>query len=238
MSAAVDQVLDRKERPPYVRFERVAVEDKAAGIREGHYVAKDVDFAFITPPYSKDLFKKEAKDWFADMEQQVSNGRLPEAWLQGWRDKYRAWQSGQEIPLHGVPIRGWGVISPAQQETLIRLSVTTVEDLAEMNDEGMRRVGMGAVELRNKARAWLAQLSDKGPLTQEMAALQGENSLLKANLETLTAQVDELRKQVRAASVGAAVPLPPTAAPAVIAASDILDDGPAAPVPVAPAEII
>ena len=118
--------------------------------------------------------------------------RLSAQWAANYEEQYRAWLNGQELPLSGTPIRGWGIISPAQQETLIKMRVMTVEDLAGMNDEGLRRLGMGAYDMKHKAVAWLSQLSDKGPLTLEVAALKAENSLLKSNVDTLTAKVDAL----------------------------------------------
>ena len=218
--SAVGEMLERKDRPAYVRFERVPVEDRAASIAAGHYVAKDVDFALITPPYSKDVFKIKVVQWLANMKQDVSNDRMPQQWADQYHDAYKRWQNGQEIPLNGVAIKGWGVISPAQQETLVRMNVLTVEDLAAINDEGLHRIGMGASELRNKAKSWLAQLKDKGPLTVEMAALKTQNAVLLDSVASLKKQVEALMAQISAAN--AAGPAPQEA----ITASDLLDDSP------------
>ena len=65
-----------------------------------------------------------------------------------------------------------------------------------MNDEGIRRVGMGAVELRRKANAWIAQVNDKGPLTLQMAAIETENDVLKGQVATLSEQVNKLMAMV------------------------------------------
>lgn len=195
---SVGELVDRKERPAYVRFERIAVEDKAASAKEGHYVAKDVDMALITPPYSKDVFKIKVPQWIANMKQDVQNGRLPEKWMEDYIESYNRWKKGEEIPLNGIAIKGWGVISPAQQETLIKMNVLTVEDLAGINDEGIKRVGMGGMDLKNKAVAWLSQLKDKGPLTQEIAAVKSENVILKSSVESLQRQVTELLSQFKA----------------------------------------
>lgn len=216
----VGEVLERKDRPAYVRFERVAIEDPVASRAAGHYVAKDVDYALITPPFSKDIFKIKVAQWLVNLKQDVQNDRLPQQWADQYVDAYKRWQNGQEIPLSGTPIKGWGVISPAQQETLIRLNILTVEDMAACNDEGINRIGMGASELRNKAKAWLAQLSDKGPLTVEIAALKSENQVQKGSIAILTRQVEELMGQVRASNMGQA----PVAESNDIGASDILDD--------------
>ena len=219
----VGAVNDREDRPAYVRFEALAVEDKPASLKAGHYIAKDVEYALITPPYSKDIFKIKVQQWKDNMRQDVANGRLPEQWMDMYLNAYKKWKEGQDVPLNGTPIKGWGVISPAQQETLIRMSILTVEDLAAANEEGMRRIGMGALELKNKAKGWLAQLNDKGPLTQEISAVRAENDLLKASVASLQKQVEGLMEHVKHDTRQTYAP--PAAQEESITASDILDDG-------------
>lgn len=198
--SAVGQVLERKERPAYVRFKRIAVEDKAESLKHGQWKGKDLDIAMITPPYSKDVIELKVTQWLSNMKQDVHNGRMPIAWAEDYEKDYERWKNGQEIPLRGTPIKGWGVISPAQQETLLKINILTVEDLAGVNDEGIRRIGMGSNDLKNKAVAWLAQLTDKGPLTVKMASLEAENAQLKVSTETLKSQVEQLSNQLKALS--------------------------------------
>lgn len=186
----------REERPAYVRFQRRPIKDAAASAREGRHVDKDVDFALVTPPYSRDVFEQRATDWLASMEREVRNQRLPQEWYERYATAYERWKKGEEIPLHGTPIKGWPVISPAQMKNLIAMNILTVEDLAGVNDEGCRRIGMGAGELRDKARAWLSQAKDKGPLTMENAALKSENSALKTQNEQLEARVKDLSERL------------------------------------------
>lgn len=214
--------MDRKERPPYVRFEKVAIEDVPASKVAGRYVAKDVDFALVTPPYSKDIFKQEAKDWLVEMKRAVDAQRLPPEWYKMFVDAYDAWQRGQEVPLNGTAIKGWPVIGPAQQENLIRLGILTVEDLASMNAEGHTRIGMGALDLQRKAQAWLEQANGKGPLTMKMSALESENDLLRGNISTLERQVQELQQAVRA--MGHIAPQQVVTIAGGINAVDILDE--------------
>lgn len=228
MSLVVGELLDRQDRPAYVKFLREAVDDPIETRRQGHYVSKDVDMAHITPAYSKDVLKMEVHDWFENLKVEERNGRIPQEWVEQYHKKYEAFQKGQELPIDGVPIRGWGMISPALQETLIRMNVMTVEDLSQMNDEGMRRVGMGGVDLKNKAKAWLQQIKDKGPLTQEVAELKRENETLKATVEGLQASVESLKQASRLARIaGEAFETPQESMPALsITVNDILDQPP------------
>jgi len=210
----IEGLTENKERPSYVRFERRAVESPKLSAEAGHYVAVDIDYALITSPGSKDVFHTKVSSWWVQLQQDVQNQRIPQEWVDLYKKHYNAWKNGQEMPLNGTPIRGWGVISPAKQETLIAMSIMTVEDLAVINDDGMKRIGMGAVELKTKAKAWLSQLQDKGPLTQEIAAVTAENRTLKASLESLQKQVEALmsdKPEVRRESEE-------------ITASDLVDD--------------
>jgi len=190
MNATVGAVLEQNQDiPAYVRFEQRPVQDMSVKDR---YAAKDVDFVIITPPYSKDELIKKAAAWLADLDMHVRNGRLRQDWADAYKASYKAWKEGREIPLSGTPIKGWPVISPAQQETLIAMKVMTVEALASMTDEGLRRYGMGATELKHKASAWLSQAKDKGPLTME-------NARLKREVEVLTQSLKSLQEKLEAA---------------------------------------
>jgi hypothetical protein len=194
--SAVGQMADRKERPAYVRFERRPVEDRASTERTGRYMAKDEDYALITPPYSRDVVVHKAEKWFVKLQRDVAAGRMPREWADRYRDQYERWKKGEEMPLHGTPIKGWAVISPAQQANLVTMHILTVEDLAAVNDEGVRRIGMGGSALREKAKAWLSQAEDKGPLTMENSALKAENATLKGQVESLEERVKVLSERL------------------------------------------
>lgn len=216
----IDQLMNKDVGGmPYVRFERTAIEDVAATRDAGHYVAKDVDVAHITPPYSKDIIKHKVVNWFTKLEGDVRNERIPREWVDKYKAAYAAWQKGQELPLDGFPIRGWGVCSPAQQETLIKLHILTVEQLAAANDEGIRRIGMGGIDLKNKAEAWLKQLSKAGKPTIEIAALKKENESLSNSVASLEKRISELTNLVEQSGILKQAPMT-----AAINASDLMDD--------------
>lgn len=190
----------KESRPSYVNFERRPIEDRNASIAQGRYMTKDVDFVVITPIGSKDRIPRQIDEWFTQLDQQVREERIPLDWAQQYKRAYEAWKTGQEIPLNGTPIKGWGLLSPAQQANVLGADIRTVEDLAQMSDEAMKRIGMGALELREKAQAWLRSADSQGKMAQEAAGNQAKIRQLEKQIESLTSQNADMKLELETLS--------------------------------------
>jgi hypothetical protein len=83
---------------------------------------------------------------------------------------------------------------------------------------------MGGLELRNKAKNWLASVKDHGGLTIQMSALEQENAQLKASVDGLKAQVEALKDMIPQQPQSFQQPYVEQG----ISASDLLDDEPQA----------
>lgn len=227
------ELESREERPAYVRFETRPKENKAKSLEAGRSICVDVDYALITPPYSKDLVVMKVDQWLENTKKNVRDGRTPKEWFDYWSKAYDAFKRGKEAPLNGTPIKDWSSITPAQIKNLININILTVEDLAAVNDEGLRRIGMGAQEMKRKAINWLQAATDHGPLTIKVTQLETENAHLKATTEDLIEKVKILQSQLENSKqpIYAEVSRAPVEA---ISASDILED---APVESAPLEL-
>lgn len=184
--------MEMQERPPYVRFEVRAEEDRQASVDAGHYVAKNVVFALITPPGSKDVVEKVAEEWLAQIKDKANKGEYPPEWSRHFHAAYEQWKEQNTIPENGTPIIGWQLISPAMQKQVLSANVRTVEDLATLNEAGLSRIGMGARDLQNKARAWIEEGASRGKVAAQNAALQVENEQMKERIAALEAQVNEM----------------------------------------------
>lgn len=175
-------------RPPFVEFKRIAVHDPIRTQELGRRVTKDVDFAFIMQPGSRDQVERVATDWLKSIKAKMldaSPDAYPEEWVTGFHNKYKAWLEGQDAPLNGLSVKEWPILSPSQAANFISLRILTVEDVAAMTEDAMGNFGLGARELREKARDWL-----KGQVAA--ADLQKENAELKQQLLELAARMSEL----------------------------------------------
>lgn len=186
----------QEARPPFVRFEIRAVEDREASIKQGFHVARDVAFAVITPAGSKDCTEKIAEEWLANMRDQVQQERLPAEWYQHYRRLYDAWKEGREAPETGLSVRNWPVASPAQIELLLSLRIRTVEDLAVANEEAISRMGMGGRALKQKAVDWLASASTHGRAAEQAADLRAELARVTLALEQLKEENQLLKERI------------------------------------------
>jgi hypothetical protein len=128
---------------------------------------------------------------------EVEAGRLNPMFVDQYRKMYEFYKKGQDIPVEGTPIKMWPVATPAQVALLTSLNILTVEDLATLPDEGMRRIGMGAQDLKNKAMSWLMAANDKGKLTTDMAQLKQQNAVLEGSVAALMAQLEELKREMK-----------------------------------------
>ena len=189
------QVLE--PRPPYVVFETKAVEDRQASIEAGFYKTRDIDFAVVTPQGSKDRIERNAQEWFEQLAQQSQEGRFPAQWLTAFRETYKAWKEGREIPLDGTSVTMWPVASPSQVKQLLDAKLRTVEDLAVANEESLSRLGMGGRALKEKAANWLSAAGSSGKMAEEMSALRVEVAGLKDRNAELEGQVRALLAQLK-----------------------------------------
>lgn len=193
---SVGENLSKEERPPYLRFEKRAIENKAETLKQGHYVARDIDYVYVTLPGGRDVFSSKVDKWLEKQAVYAKNGRIKPEWLSIYKDAYERWSKGEEIPVNGTPIKGWQALSPAQTEIILRAGIRTIEDLEVCNDEALRRLGMGGRDLVNKAKSWLKGANDHGKVAMQNAALEKENENLKTTVSSLEEKVDYLMAQM------------------------------------------
>jgi hypothetical protein len=191
-----------KKDMPYVVFETRSEEDPRQTKAQGRMVFVDRDYARITSPGSRDVHYERLPQWFDKLEIDFKSGRILREWVHLWRTAYDQYKKGLELPIDGTPIRGWNMLSGAQQKNVIECNILTVESLATANAEALQRIGMGAMELKRRAEAWISQKDGLEPATIKMASLQRENDVLKETIANLTEKVEGLSKLVESKKSG------------------------------------
>lgn len=198
---------NQNELPPFIEFFSIAVEDREKTIDkvnnpEGKMIFRDVDMVRMRQRGSKDSSEREVESFLAQYESYAANGRCPADWPVKYREAYARWKKDLDPIIHGTDLRNGSLaISKAQVENLRTMGVLSIEELATVNDETIRRIGMGGATLRERARAWLD--ANKGQLNpQEIAALREEIKAkdvqladLGETIKALQADIAELKRK-------------------------------------------
>lgn len=110
-----------------------------------------------------------------------------------WPDLYNRWRAGQDAPGHsGTPIKEWPAVTASQVREMEFFHIHTVEQLAELSDEVISRMGMGYAQLKEKAKATIARASGDA----SVQAIAAENQRLKDELALQAARQDEQQRQM------------------------------------------
>ena len=168
------------DRGLYVTFSMEAVQNAFKSEQEGHPVFEEIPHVQILFP--GDSTKKVFRP--VDLKGSESRPSDPDRWPAQWA----AFLAQAEQAAVGMPLTEWSPMTKSMALTLKAMSIHTVEQLSEIPDHAL--TWLGAREMREKAKAWLAAATDGAAVLK----LQQENANLKADIEALKAQFAELAK--------------------------------------------
>lgn len=185
-------ILPTEQHRFYVEFELRPEEDRAASIEAGHPVFKDVEYAVITMPGGGLVVDKPITPDLLNEWKHGKNRKPPSPFA---LSAYNAWKEGQEAPLNGTPLSNWPGVTPAQLKMCVGANIRTVEDLADAHEDALRRMGMGARALKDKAAAYLrASETNKG--SEQLSALMVRLEALEAAVRQKDETIAELKAEL------------------------------------------
>lgn len=176
LMAEIEAGLDpRYYTPMMVAFGYEPMKDAKKSAEAGYDVFVDVEFVKIATPGDKySLYFQPATD--------QHRKRFPKA--------YAAFKDRGVKPTEGMPLEQWPPISKSMVMSLKALHVHTVEALASVHEGNIDKLGYSARELRDKARAYLANAQDSAATMRveaEKKALQDELAVMREQIAALSA---------------------------------------------------
>lgn len=162
-----------------VTFEKQAVHLKAKSEKStnGRPMYEDRVFVKIIPiGDNKTEIVREATE--------ADKSRFAEEW-----DRY---QRGEEQLYSGTPLKEWPSVQPSQIKMLEHFHIYVVEQLVELDDASIQRLGPGARELQAKAKAFVAKARDNAAVEKYAA----DNERMANEMESLKAQLKEVSNKI------------------------------------------
>lgn len=118
------------------------------------------------------------------------------SYIERFPKHYEAFLEQKEPPIDGAPISELPFLSASQVAEMKAINIRSVENLAELNSDGRKRIGMNALEITRKAQDWLdARAGD-----DVAGRLQEQNTLMQTQMAEMQAQIAKLTGVAPAAS--------------------------------------
>lgn len=117
--------------------------------------------------------------------------RVNREYTERWPKEYAAFKEGIEISPDGTPLEEWPVLKRSQVMELKYLGFKTVEQVSQMNDQVIQRIGMGGRNLKNLAIAFLDD-AERIALTARLSAESDRKDERIAALERQLGEMGQL----------------------------------------------
>jgi len=148
-------------------FYKEAVKNERKSAEEKRAVFDEVVMVMITIP-------GDNKNKFVDIANDEYKERFPAAWKQ--------YEASEAQVGEGTPLEEWPLMTVGRCKELKSLNIHSVEQLAELPDQFISRLGMGGRELVEQAKVRvLSSDSDAEKLAQQVKDLTAEVEALKSD---------------------------------------------------------
>lgn len=116
--------------------------------------------------------------------------RVTDEHRERWPKEYEAFKKGEELSHEGTPLEYWPVLNRAMIRELKALDIYTIEQVAELSDLAVQRIGMGGLKMRELAKAYFDDAKAQA-ITTELAH---QNEQYEAKLAAQALQIEEQGK--------------------------------------------
>lgn len=161
----------------YIDFFEMAIEDRLGTVEAGAPKYKDVHFVRIHNPGGKDVFEKEVDTYLKESRDPDMKAKVSRA--------YDDWKGKRDPEVDGIRLKDIPLLTAAECKNLAEVKILTVEDLAAVDENGLKTIGMGGRNLKRKAQDYLKAANDTGKMVQKMSNMSEEMKNLKDKLDEL-----------------------------------------------------
>ena len=204
----------REDKPPIMRFENGTQEDRSASIEAGRYVHMACINVFVRAagdrktevPYIAEGFayvtekgkktKVVINPWIDQLQERKHHGRISQNYYDSCIAAFERFKAGSDSLEIGTPILGWMQINAAMQMNLRNLGIMTIEMAAEMTEEALQSVGMGARDIKNKAVAFVSTSNTTDTRIDDLQEeLSKERNSHNDQMSAMAKKIEELEKK-------------------------------------------
>lgn len=144
-------------------------------------------------------------------DKEIPDFRVLEKHKERWPTQWAAFIRNEEAPIEGTPLKVWPGISRVECKMLSDVKVQTVEQLVEIPDANLNKIGQGFLTLKHRAKAFLASQEGQAGFV----VLEAKNRELQEQVETQGEQIAQLETRVSQLLSGQTAHAAPESPPAL-----------------------
>lgn len=165
----------------FATFYDDAIKNESETRKKGYAVFDEVLMVKIKVPNQQDCVPRPAT--------QADKARFPKSW--------DAYVTGKEPADDGFPLAQWPQMTSGELKVCEANGIKTVEQLADIPDAGIHRLGQGGRSMKTRAEKFLKTLTETESLRKENAELRKKIDKLIARVEKIEAPKETKRKRLR-----------------------------------------
>ena len=183
--------VDRKNTDDalVVIFKNAAIPNDAKTAAEGRPVFDDMEVCEIRAPGSRNTTVQPAtavSHWITDP---ITGGQTKLTYAERFRRQYRQFKEAQHQTIAGTPLDYAPFLTEARRAELRALNVYTIDQLAGIDGQELKNLGVGGRDMKNRAIEYLEEAKTKSVHTR----LAQENEALRARLAVVEGDAELLK---------------------------------------------
>jgi hypothetical protein len=163
--------------PNHVRFHKHPVLQGFESRKAQREIYKDEDFIEIQVPGQKN---------------QISHRAVQDKDKREYPTEWNAYEAGSDEGLTGSPVGHLPGVSPSKVLELQSLGIHTVEQLVDLSETGIQKLGHGARALIKTGEQYLGQTSEIEDVKKKNEAIEKQNTTLSKQVEELMERMKDL----------------------------------------------
>jgi hypothetical protein len=129
--------------------------------------------------------------WLDQLRDKLRNGWITQEYYDFCKGAFDRYMANEDEPLDGVPLKDWRGATEAIKRKAIEIGINTVQKAAEMTEEAMQAIGIGARDLKTKATIWLEADNSPAVAARKIENLQEENEALMERMAAMEAMLKQ-----------------------------------------------
>lgn len=133
--------------------------------------------------------------WLDQLRERLHHGRISKRYFDACMQAYERWKANEDSPVDGIPLTQWNGANPALIKNAMEIGIRSVEEAAQMTEEAITALGMGARQMKQDAQNYL-KASDQNMTAAEIAKSNERAEQAEKRASALEEKLAEIEKRL------------------------------------------